>query len=251
MDDQPSRRDTRAAGQFPTTRWTLVQNAGNPLDEEQQAALNEVLNNYWPAMRAHLIMRRALNPHDADDLVQNFIKDRILERDFLATADRERGRFRSLLVKALENYLANEVRRRSAKKRAAERTVSFDEDSATVPSANSNTPDAAAESQAVRDTLQLVLDRMQRECVDNGHAAWWDLFDARIVAPIFHGAEPLPYEEIVQRFDYASTAQAQNALVSAKRMFSRIMRRTLCEKGISPNAIDDEIRSLEECLAGL
>ena len=53
---------------------------------------------------------------DAQDLTQGFFAH-VLERETLAAAQREKGRFRSFLLGALRNFLANEARKQATLKR--------------------------------------------------------------------------------------------------------------------------------------
>ncbi len=68
------------------------------------------------------IARRAYSPEDAQDLTQDFFV-RILKGDWLQKADPARGRFRSLLLKSLQNFLNDAVDRRNSRKRGGE--ISF------------------------------------------------------------------------------------------------------------------------------
>src|SRR5678815_584864 len=98
--------------EFPTTRWSLIERTqcadGAPV-AAGRTAMGMVLTRYLPPLRAHLL-RRGIAADRVDDLLQGFIADKVLERDLLATADRERGRFRSFLITALNNYAANQLR---------------------------------------------------------------------------------------------------------------------------------------------
>src|SRR5207247_11200041 len=58
------------------------------------------------------------SPKDAQDLTQSFFA-RLLERDLLSRASPQRGRFRSFLLTALQNFLADEHDRANARKRGA------------------------------------------------------------------------------------------------------------------------------------
>lgn len=234
---------------FPTTHWTLVGHAGNVLDDQQREALEELLADYWPAIKAHLVTHKRIDPNEADDLVQGFIKDRVLENNLLAVADRGRGRFRSLLVKALDNYVANEIRTRKAKKRQPDRATSLDADDQADCVTKTPLPCQQAEASWARDTLAEVLQRMRVECADMERNDLWEVLEGRIVAPILEGAEPVGYEQIVRTCGFRSTSQAQNALVTAKRMFCRLMRAVLLEHGTAESDVDAEIRDLEQCLA--
>ena len=92
------------AAWFPTTQWSLVDVVRRGDSRATRAALEELLRRYLPALRAHVVRRRHISLDDSDDLIQEFIASKILEKDLLARADRELGRFRSYLLKALDRF---------------------------------------------------------------------------------------------------------------------------------------------------
>ena len=49
--------------------------------------------------------RRSFSPHDAEDLTQEFFA-RFLEHHWVERADREKGRFRTFLLSAMNHFLA-------------------------------------------------------------------------------------------------------------------------------------------------
>src|SRR5438270_3414213 len=90
---------------FATTRWSLVLSgakAGTP-DEKTAAALAELCQMYWRPIFAY-ICRRGYSTEDAQDLTQDFFV-MIVETNWLQHADPTRGRFRSLLLKSLQNFV--------------------------------------------------------------------------------------------------------------------------------------------------
>lgn len=96
---------------FLTTRWSLVAGAAAEADESLEALCRQ----YWQPVYA--VARRAGNDVEtAKDLTQGFFA-RILEKNSLATADRDKGRFRTFLVTALKRYMVTEWRRDHAAKR--------------------------------------------------------------------------------------------------------------------------------------
>ena len=114
---------------FPTTHWSLVGRAGYQGDEElHRAALNDLLKRYLPALQAHLIYGKRIDVNEADDLVQGFVTNKVLERDLIQRAEPERGRFRSLLATALDNYVSSVRAKQGAAKRKADRAKSLDDD---------------------------------------------------------------------------------------------------------------------------
>ena len=106
---------------FNTTRWSLVVAAAKSPSPQARAALEELCGSYWYAVYA-FVRRRGKHVEDARDLTQEFFT-RLLEKDYLETVDRERGRFRTFLLTAVSHFLSNERERDCAQKRGGGQTV--------------------------------------------------------------------------------------------------------------------------------
>ena len=242
-----SRRYGTEYHRFPSTHWSLIGRAGS--EATQLEALNHLLQRYLPALRSHLIYRRNIKPQDADDLVQGFITQRILDSNLVQLADAGRGKFRTFLATALDNYTANEIRARCAKKRAADHAQHLAEEVAD----NALRSDAVAgdvfDVEWAKSLLGESMERMQAECRATGREDLWELFQLRMMQPIFESSTPPSYDEIVQRFNFRSPSQASNALVTAKRMFARHLRATVSEYIKDDEEIDGEIEELQRILA--
>lgn len=118
-----------SARDFNTTHWSVVLLAGNSSAPQAGAALENLCRAYWPPLYAY-VRRQGHGPHDAQDLTQEFFA-RLLEKDYFKLADRERGRFRSFLLKSLQHFLVNDWARGQAQKRGGgQRVLSLDEESA-------------------------------------------------------------------------------------------------------------------------
>lgn len=103
------------AGQFATTHWSLVLAAGNREHEESNRALEKLCRAYWPPLYAY-VRRRVSGIHEAQDLTQAFF-ERLLEKQYLADADPERGCFRAFLITAFKRFLSKERDKAAARKR--------------------------------------------------------------------------------------------------------------------------------------
>ena len=114
----PSTRDDI----FATTRWTLVVSAGRGTAGESGRALEELCRTYWYPLYAY-VRRKGYRSDDAHDLTQAFFT-RLLEKNYLSVADRNRGKFRSFLLGTLEHFLAREWTKAHAQKRGGGRAVS-------------------------------------------------------------------------------------------------------------------------------
>jgi DNA-directed RNA polymerase specialized sigma24 family protein len=114
---------------FATTRWTIVLRAAHEDTPEALAALTEVCRGYWYPLYAY-VRRQGFDPHTAQDLTQEFFA-KLIEKKYLAGADRQRGRFRWFLITAFKCFLANEFDRVRAQKRGGGvRPLSLDQMSA-------------------------------------------------------------------------------------------------------------------------
>lgn len=234
---------------FPATRWTLVARAGADIDAPDLPALDELLRLYHPALRAHLVLRKKIPPERADDLLQGFMASKILSGHLLGAANQQFGRFRTYLLTALDRYIVSVIRHENAQKRSpgAEPVLNVDNhpDLGSVPDRTAAEFDVAWARQVVAETLR----RVQTECVRSGRETFWQVFDLRIVGPLLDGVAPPAYEELVQRFGFASPTQASNALLTAKRMFARLLREVVTEYARDAATAEAEIQELRAILA--
>ena len=109
------------AREFNTTQWSLVLLAGQTQAPHAGAALESLCRTYWHPLYAY-VRHQGHSAHDAQDLTQNFFA-RLLEKKYLKLADRERGRFRSFLLKSLQHFLVNEWERGRSQKRGGGREI--------------------------------------------------------------------------------------------------------------------------------
>jgi RNA polymerase sigma-70 factor (ECF subfamily) len=107
--------------EFATTRWTLVQQAGDAAHPGAMEALDYLCRVYWPPVYVYF-RGRGLDASAAADLTQEFFA-RILEKNYFELARRERGSFRSFLLTCAKNFLANDWDRQHAQKRGGGTTV--------------------------------------------------------------------------------------------------------------------------------
>lgn len=109
---------------FKTTRWSLLAAAAQETPAYARPALEQLCRTYRPPVLAYI--RRSGQPrHDAEDLTQAFFM-RFLERGWYADADPVRGRFRTLLLTALRNFLADAHSHQTALKRGGGASFSND-----------------------------------------------------------------------------------------------------------------------------
>src|SRR5436309_4910416 len=103
---------------FPTTQWSLVEKACQTNEVGRREGLAVLLQQYLPALRAYLIAGKRVAPERADDLLQGFVADKIIEQNLLDHAQRAKGKFRSFLMVTLNNYVISQHRGDAAAKRS-------------------------------------------------------------------------------------------------------------------------------------
>jgi RNA polymerase sigma-70 factor (ECF subfamily) len=237
-----------AAPKFATTHWTAVVSAGDHASARSQGALAELCQTYWYPLYV-FVRRKGVDAEEARDLTQSFLAD-FLERNQFSRADRALGRFRSFLVASLENFLHNEWRRCSARKRggglvaismealyAAERLI-------TEPS-TTETPAVAYDRQWVRTLLNKAIGHLQCEWEEDGRSALFQEF----LAHLWGDATSVPYAELCARFDL-TPVNLRVTFHRFRQRYRELLRRAVADTVASASEIEDELRFLMQVASG-
>ena len=174
---------------FRTTRWTQVSRA-KANSEEGRQALAELCDAYYEPVVAFL--RCELRDADAAREMAHEFFSRVLAGDALASAERERGRFRSYLLGAVKHFLSHhrEAARRLKRGGAAE-YVSLDDaeraESRSLPDARVLTPDAAFDRQWALTVLARALETLRQECTADGREAFYAQVKPWLTGEADHG----------------------------------------------------------------
>lgn len=229
------------AGQFATTHWSLVLAAGNREHEESSRALEKLCRAYWPPLYAY-VRRRVSDIHEAQDLTQAFF-ERLLEKQYLADADPERGRFRSFLITAFKRFLSKERDKAAAQKRGGGQ-LSFSVDFE-LQDRNWNgllqetlTAERIYERQWAVTLLNRVMSRLQREMERSGKSQHFHL-----LKDIIGGTESATYVAIAPMLGLSESA----VRMAATRMRSRyreMLREEIAQTLASEEDIENEVRDL-------
>ena len=225
--------------QFSTTHWSLVLAAGRRGTVESDSALERLCKSYWPPLYAY-VRRRVPDLHEAQDLTQAFF-ERLLDRDYLADADPQRGRFRAFLLTAFKHFLSKEWDKAKAQKRGGDRRrISFDfvSQDALEP-ADQLTPEKLFERQWAITLLVRVMQRLQRDMERSGKGRQFEL-----LKHILSGdSSEVTLADIAAELGQAETATR----MAASRMRSRyreLLRDEISQTLSSHEDVEDEIRSL-------
>ena len=232
-------------GRFNSTQWSLVLAAAERSTPESENALGALCAAYWPPLYAY-IRRRGYEISEAQDLTQAFFA-RLLEKNYLGDANREKGKFRSFLLASLNHFLANEWDRKQAQKRGGGVTIiPLEMDSAEgyyrTDRADLLTPEKLFERRWALTVIDLALKRLEEEFTDTGRARLFNCVKSFLI-----GADG----EITYRQIGAELGMSEGAVKAAvhrlRRRFRELMRAEIAQtimRPDQPDAIDAELRSL-------
>jgi RNA polymerase sigma-70 factor (ECF subfamily) len=174
--------------------------------DKSEVALNNLCQHYRQPLLVWL-RARGQTPHDAEDLVQGLFSQ-LLSRDFLNNVAREKGRFRTFLLRCLKNHLADQHAKNSATRRGSgQPTESLDatfdgEDRIHDPMDAQAAPDLAFDRAWATSLLANSLRRLQEECAGQGHAA----LCAELEPVLFRDDTASGYREIGVRLGMSEAA---------------------------------------------
>jgi RNA polymerase sigma factor (sigma-70 family) len=230
------------ASNFTATHWTMVLEAGRDDYPRAAAALERLCRIYWYPIFA-FVRRRGFNGHDAEDMTQSFFVN-LLEKETLKKVEREKGKFRSFLLAALQNFLANEWDKRQTLKRGGQRQIiSFDEAAAEThyqdEAVELHTPETVFERSWAFALLEQVLARLKQEYTGADKANLFSKLEPELTREVAPGL----YAPLAAELNMSEGA-VKVALHRLRRRFGELLRSEIAHTVSSPEEVDEEIRQL-------
>jgi RNA polymerase sigma-70 factor (ECF subfamily) len=214
--------------------------------------LEKLLAKYWKPIYCYL-RRKGFDNESAKDLTQGFFHEVVLGRDLIQRSEPKRGRFRTFLLTALDRYVISVHCQDTAKKRRPiSGIVSLESDELVnlEEGQGQASPEQIFQYAWAASLLDQVLAKTRRECYATGKGVHWELFREKVLTPIFENTQPLPLKDICAKHKVATEAIASNMIVTAKRMFRRILEKTLRELVPSEDEVKNELAELFTILSG-
>jgi len=224
------------------TDWSMIAQATEADEQVAGDALERLVRRYWAAVYAY-IRRTGRDVHEAADLTQGFVCDIIISRRLCDYADPQRGRFRTLLLSSVKNYLRETYRR--------DRKRSLEIDGPPLPleelpteTSTSETPDEAFCYQWSATLIRQVLTDVKASCEKDGLVAHWTVFEHRVVRPMLFDEQPTEHATLVEMLNLKDEPQAANMMITVKRRFARALYQEIGRTVIDPEHIEDELNEL-------
>jgi len=240
-------------GAFATTRWSLILSAADSDNDEQKAreALAELCRTYWRPIFL-FVSRRGYSPQEAQDLTQDFFV-MILESDWLKHADQHRGRFRSFLLRSLQNFLSHARERSGAAKRGGKvEFVSWDDWMAEAPSQlsvpaetlDSLPPERLFDLRWAATVVEHALQRLREECEGKGRLRLFEALSGHLTSE----RGDVSYASLASGLGIAET-MVKKQLHNLRQRYRWLLRDEVAHTVDNPADVDDEIRHLCAVLA--
>lgn len=226
---------------FHTTRWSIVLAAQGKASRNAFQSLEALCRQYWPPLYAYA-RHRGFAQHDAEDLTQGFFAQ-LLEKEWLAAAKRECGRFRSFLLMALKRFMANEWDRSRARKRGggcdlisldaelAERL--YAENAASLPA------ESLYEKRWAFTLLETVMQRLRAEHEAAGKLAEFELLKPSLTAD----RGDIRYEALAVDLGMEPVS-ARSAVYRLRKRFREVFRDEVAGTVADPEDVDAEMRAV-------
>ena len=241
---------TVASPSATSTSWTLITDAVNEDSSTRTESKDALVKRYWQAVYA-FVRASGRSAILSEDLTQGFFCDVFLGRELLERAESARGRFRSLLLSSVRNYLADDFRMRTAKCRTPAHgklmNIEGDEQFGANPD-ESGDPEAAFNTVWVEELIGRTAKQVEQDLVESGQSIHWKILQDRVLLPCLNGGTPTPHEDLANQWGLKGVPQVSNMLVTAKRRFARRLlenvRETLPENYAPSTELDELYQAL-------
>jgi DNA-directed RNA polymerase specialized sigma24 family protein len=225
----------------------MVLSAAQRLDPESSEALAGLCEKYWYPLYAY-IRKRGYAAEHAQDLTQEFFL-RLLEKQYIGRADRNKGRFRSFLLSSLTYFLCDEADRRKALKRGGSVAIlPFEihdgEEMFRREPVHNETPEKLFERRWALALLERGMTRLREEFLIGGDPVQFDL-----LKPFLVGDDASARYADLARELRTTEGALKVAIHRLRRRYRAIMREEIAETVADPNEIESEIRYLAAVLA--
>ena len=244
--EHDDRTDMGGAGEsFLTTHWSLIEQVQRHEDQDR-ALIGLLLQRYWKPVYCYL-RRRGYDNERAKDLTQAFFHEVVLDRDLIGRVDRSKGRFRTLLLHALKQYVVDEQRKETAQKRIpADKLVPLDivEPEALGDSLLDLGPEQSFDYAWKAELVEHVLSEVEDWYVSRQKQTHWYVFRDRLLEPTLEDSQAPSLAELCERYGIANEVQASNMLTTVKRHFQSTLRERVRQTVLSAEAVEDELREI-------
>jgi len=231
---------------FQTTLWSEINNAETNDVTGRRIIIDNLLKMYWKPVYCY-IRRKGYDNESAKDLTQGFFHEIVLGHNLIQQADQTKGRFRTFLLTALNRYITDMYRRDAAKKRQSTDII-VPLDPTNLPYLPAKQSEAGSEQVFhyawASNLLDEVLVKVKDEYYSTGRSTHWEVFNAKVVIPIFENTKPPSLSNICAKYGIERQSKASNMIVTVKRRFRVVLKCHIRQLVQSDLEAEEEFRDL-------
>ncbi len=230
---------------FLTTHWSLVEHIQSE-DDKDRVLIGLLLDRYWKPVYCYL-RHKGHDNEEAKDLSQGFFHEVVLNRNLVQRADQAKGRFRTFLLHALDQYLLNEKRKQTTQKRSPKgKLVSLDISfPPTLPEAVLRlNPKDSYNYAWTASMLDQVLSEVKAKCLEDDLEVHWHVFQDKIAQPILEDTSPPSFADICEKYGIDEQKKAANMVTTVKRRLQKALNQYLRNTATSDDEMQEEFAEI-------
>jgi len=232
-------------GTFLTTHWSLIEGVKKHHDNDH-ALIGLLLERYWKPVYCYL-RSKGYDNEQAKDLTQGFLHEVVLNRHLVERADSSKGRFRSFLLHALNQYIVDDRRKEGARKNIPKnKLVPLDFSGSTVMTdiPSDLDPEQSFNYAWKAELLERILTEVKKNYVKRGMDTHWYVFRDRVLEPVIEDCKLPSMSLLCERYGIDNETTASNMLKTVKRLFKSVLNKHIRQTVTSGQEVDAELREI-------
>lgn len=239
-----------------STVFSIIAGVVNVEDNVRREYLGKFIDQYGAPLRLHIMSRSGFDSSTAEDLLHDFLVDKLiagsskrnLAQQYLDRDDSSGISFRGYLLRSLNNYIIDHVR----KKRLTTRSLNHEFDAPVFVQTSDHID--RFDMNWAENLLQQAVQSVRQECLESNQGKIWEIFELRILEPARTGQKPPEYDELIERIGFTTAKEASNRLRTSIRKFNRALRELIRQYLPHSNsatlefAITEELEDLRKVL---
>ena len=225
---------------FPDTKWTILAEATLNGDESGRESLSSICLKYKDPIDK-IIRLKGVPVERVEDVRQDFLIE-LMKGSFFKKASKDHGKFRTFLIKALQNFLVDDIRKSSAQKRGGDlERVEIEENMVSLSTEVMEFDVVWAET--LFDSAMATI--REEVCKKRGEKAWETLEHF-----LTSGEKNADYNELAKVLGIG-IGGAKVEVSRMRKKFRTELRAEVSRTVDSPHEIDEELRYLKETMMHL
>ena len=237
---------------FHTTKWSMISEMNKLNDTYSCKLRNELFNDYYQPVYGY-IFRRTRDYHKSIDLTQEFFIKCVIENNLFQKAERERGKFRTLIITALKNFLVSEYRFSTSSVRSPDNDMFSLDSIKFAPEIIDLKEKKVSEEDAfnfdwIKTMLINVSKRVEEYYAGKKSYKHWQAFNLRVLEPIMSESSQAAISDICKSLEIDDPKKVSDMIQNVRRKFRKELRNHIREYASTDGEVNDELEEFANFL---